>query len=75
MRSGWFRRCSVWLVWGFNVLGFADFLAAVAQGLRYTQPAEMRATYFIPIFVVPPLFVSHLLIFWVLVAKGSRGKV
>jgi hypothetical protein len=37
------------------------------------NPSEMGATYFIPILAVPPLFVSHLLIFWVLIA-GNRHK-
>jgi hypothetical protein len=64
-------RYSVSFVWIFNVWGFMDFLVAVTQGLRYTHPAEMGATYFIPILAVPPLFVSHLLIFWVLI-KGNR---
>ena len=56
-------RYSVALVWIFNILGSIDFLVAVIQGLRYTHPAEMGATYFIPIVAVPPLFVFHLLIF------------
>ena len=46
-------RYSVLLLWIFNILGFIDFLVAVALGLRYTHPAEMGATYFIPILAVP----------------------
>jgi len=65
-------RYSVSFVWIFNSLGFIDFLVAVAQGLRYTHPAEMGATYFIPILAVPPLFVSHLLIFWVLMSRNRN---
>jgi hypothetical protein len=65
-------RYSASLVWIFNILGFIDFLVAVTQGLRYTHPAEMGATYFIPILVVPPLFVSHLLIFWVLISRNRH---
>jgi hypothetical protein len=65
-------RYSVALVWIFNILGFIDFLVAVTQGLRYTNPAEMGATYFIPILAVPPLFVSHLLIFWVLISRNRN---
>ena len=63
------RRYAVPLVWIFNVLGFADFLVAVTQGLRWTLPAEMGATFFIPILAVPMLFVSHLLIFWMLIVR------
>jgi hypothetical protein len=63
---------AVSLVWFFNILGFIDFLVAVTQGLRYSQPTEMGAAYFIPILAVPPLFVSHLLIFWMLIAKSRK---
>ncbi len=63
---------SVSIVWVFNVVGFIDFLVAVTQGLRYTHPAEMGATYFIPIVAVPLLFVSHLLIFWVLITRNRK---
>ncbi len=65
-------RYSVSIVWIFNSLGFIDFLVAVAQGLRYTHPAEMGATYFIPILAVPLLFVSHLLIFWLLISRNRN---
>lgn len=63
---------SVAIVWVFNVVGFIDFLVAVTQGLRYTHPAEMGATYFIPIVAVPLLFVSHLLIFWMLITRSGK---
>ena len=63
---------SVPIVWIFNILGFIDFLVAVTQGLRFTHPEEMGATYFIPILAVPPLFVSHLLIFWILMTKSRN---
>ncbi len=65
-------RYAVSIVWVFNIVGFIDFLIAVTQGLRYTHPAEMGATYFIPILAVPLLFVSHLLIFWMLIAKNRK---
>ena len=65
-------RYSVLFVWIFNIAGFADFLVAVTQGLRYTHPEEMGATYFIPILAVPLLFVSHLLIFWMLVTRNRK---
>lgn len=67
-------RVSIPIVWLFNVVGFIDFLIAIMQGLRYTQPTEMGATYFIPIVVVPFLFVSHLVIFWMLVAGNKQKK-
>ena len=60
-------KYSILIVWIFNIVGFIDFLVAVIQGLRLTHPEEMGATYFIPILGVPLLFVSHLLIFWMLI--------
>lgn len=65
-------RASIPLVWLFNVAGFIDFLIAVTQGLRYTHPAEMGATYFIPVVAVPLLLVSHLIIFWMLIAGNEQ---
>lgn len=66
-------KYSVFIVWIFNIVGFIDFLVAVTQGLRFTHPEEMGATYFIPILAVPLLFVSHLLIFWMLITR-SRSE-
>lgn len=66
-------KYSVSIVWIFNIVGFIDFLVAVTQGLRFTHPEEMGATYFIPILAVPLLFVSHLLIFWMLITRSRNG--
>ena len=65
-------RYSVPIVWIFNIVGFIDFLVAVTQGLRYTHPKDMGATYFIPVLAVPLLFVSHLLIFWMLITRNRK---
>ena len=65
-------RYSVSIVWIFNIVGFIDFLVGLTQLLRYTHPEEMGATYFIPVLAVPPLFVSHLLIFWMLITRNSK---
>ena len=67
-------RYSILIVWIFNTAGFVDFLVAVTQGLRYTHPEQMGATYFIPILAVPLLFVSHLLIFWMLMTRDRKEK-
>ncbi len=66
-------RVSIATVWLFNLAGFMDFLIAIMQGFRYTQPAEMGATYFIPIVAAPFLLVSHLVMFWMLV-KGNKQR-
>ena len=63
---------SVPIVWIFNVVGFIDFIIAITQFLRYSHPAELGATYFIPILAVPLIFVSHLLIFWTLITRNRK---
>ena len=57
------------LVWLFNVWGAADLLFAFYQGLFGVQldPGMLGAAFFIPTAVVPPLLVTHGLIFWLLV--------
>lgn len=50
-------------VWIFNILGTLDLLFALTQGMRFTEPSWMGATYFIPAVAVPMLLVSHWLVF------------
>jgi hypothetical protein len=55
-------------VWVFNVWGTADLLFAGYQGLRvHMDPGMLGAAFFIPTAIVPPLLVTHGLIFWLLV--------
>jgi len=52
------------LVWVFNVWGAADLLFAIVQGLRvHIDPGALGAAFFIPTAIVPPLLVTHALIF------------
>ena len=64
-------RHSSWampLVWTFNVWGAADLLFAGSQGQRLQiDPGAFGAAFFIPTAIVPPLLVTHGLIFLVLV--------
>jgi hypothetical protein len=64
-------RHSSWatpLVWTFNVWGAADLLFAGFQGQRLQiDPGAFGAAFYIPTAVVPPLLVTHGLIFLVLV--------
>jgi hypothetical protein len=57
------------LVWLFNVWGAADLLFAFYQGLFGVQldARMLGAAFFIPTAVVPPLLITHALIFWLLV--------
>ena len=65
------RRASVatLLVWLFNVWGTADLLLAYYQGVFGVQldARMLGAAFFIPTAVVPPLLITHGLIFWLLV--------
>jgi hypothetical protein len=57
------------LVWLFNVWGTADLLFAFYQG-QFGVAVDARmfgAAFFIPTAIVPPLLVTHGLIFWLLV--------
>ena len=74
LRFRW--RILIPLLWVFNVVGSLDLLNAFAQAFRHSVPAgQLGATYFIPTFIVPALFVTHAAIFWLLlrpVTVGSR---
>ena len=56
-------------VWLFNVWGAADFLFAFYQELFGVQldARTLGAAFFIPTAIVPPLLITHGLIFWLLV--------
>jgi len=62
------------LVWIFNILGTADLLNAFYQGGRISlpdTPGSLGAAYFIPIFGVPLLLVTHALVFRLLTRKET----
>jgi hypothetical protein len=57
------------LVWLFNVWGAMDLLFAFYQALFGVQldPRMLGAAFFIPTAIVPPLLITHGMIFWLLV--------
>lgn len=57
------------LTWFFNLVGTVDLLYAVSQGVRLE--VRLGAAYFIPILVVPVLFITHVMIFALL--RRRRG--
>jgi hypothetical protein len=65
---------AVALVWLFNVWGAADLLYAFYQGLigAGIDPAALGAAFYIPTLVVPPLLVTHAMIFWLLLRTGAQ---
>jgi hypothetical protein len=62
-RASW----AILLAWIFNVWGAADLLYAIYLGNgRAIDPGAFGAAFYIPTAIVPPLLVSHALIFWIL---------
>jgi hypothetical protein len=55
-------------VWLFNVWGAADLVFAGLQGARTNMdPEALGAAFFIPTAIVPPLLITHALVFLLLV--------
>ena len=62
-------------VWLFNLWGVADFLFAFYQGPRVgLQPGMLGAAFFVVTAVVPPLLVTHFLIFGLLVRRHTASE-
>ena len=68
VRASW----AMLAVWIFNIEGTADLIFAYYQGIfgAPQPPGSLGAAFFIPTLIVPPLLVTHALIFWQLL----RGK-
>ena len=61
---------AIGLVWLFNLEGTLDLLNAVAQGIAANATQyQLGAAWFIPTYAVPLLWVSHALIFIVLLRR------
>jgi hypothetical protein len=59
-------------VWIFNIWGAADLLFAAFQGPRVgLEPGSLGAGFYLVTAIVPPLLVSHALIFARLMRSGS----
>jgi hypothetical protein len=68
-RAAW-AIASVWL---FNLWGAADLVFAFVQGARVQlNPGDLGSTYFIVTAIVPPLLVTHALIFLLLASNQRR---
>jgi hypothetical protein len=67
-------RMAAPLVWIFNIFGTADLLNAFYQGNHVSladTPGLLGAGYFIPVFGVPLLLVTHILVFRLLLRKEA----
>ena len=71
--AGLQSRLGIGLVWVFNLWGSADLLFAFYQGLIGVgiKPGQLGAAFFIPTFIVPLLFITHGLVFRLLL-QGDR---
>jgi hypothetical protein len=62
--------------WIFNFWGSADLLNAFYQANRAgLLPGQLGATYFIPVFIVPLLLITHGLTFRILLEQQSVSEV
>jgi hypothetical protein len=59
------------VVWVFNLWGTIDLLYAIYQGEIGVRigPGSLGAAFYIPTVLVPPLLVTHALIFWLLLRR------
>jgi len=63
------------LMWMFNVWGTADLLNAIYLGTVHAKdPGMLGAAFYIPTAIVPPLLVTHGLIFWILVRRHKSAE-
>ena len=57
-------------VWLFNVWGAADLLFGIYEGLHLNiDPGALGAAFYLPTAIVPPLLVTHALIFMLLIRR------
>ena len=69
LRGHW--SLAVPLVWLFNIWGIVDLLNAAYQGIRLNVVRyDLGAAWYIPTFFVPALYVTHVLIFMLLLKRS-----
>ena len=67
-------RWAIAAVWVFNLWGAADLLNAIYRGGIGVGigPGSLGAAFYIPTVLVPPLLVTHALIFWLLLRPKKK---
>lgn len=71
VRHRW--RLATPLVWLFNVVGTLDLVNAFVQGARHhIQPDQLGVMYFIPTLRVPSIYVTHFMIFALLLRRSPQ---
>jgi hypothetical protein len=70
LRSNW--RFAIALVWVTNLWGFADLLNGVRGVVQLNVPSfDLGSIWFIYTFYAPLVVVSHVMIFWILIASRA----
>jgi hypothetical protein len=72
--AGLTSRLGIGLVWVFNLWGTADLLYAFYQGMFGVRikPGELGSAFVIPTVVVPLLFITHGLVFRLLMSSDGN---
>ncbi len=73
LRFRW--RAAIPIIWIFNVEGTFDLLYAVSQGVIHGVGGLLGAAYWIPALLVPPLLVTHYLVFQLLWKSFQATKL
>jgi hypothetical protein len=73
--AGLASKLGIGLVWVFNLWGITDLLYAFYQGMIGVgiKPGQLGAVFFIPTVAVPLLFVTHVLVFRLLLRGDGEG--
>lgn len=69
LRAGW--AGAIPMAWLVNIVGTLDLLYAFYQGISRNVGPHMGSAWYIPTFLVPVLYVTHFMIF-VMLVKRSR---
>jgi hypothetical protein len=70
----WRWSFAIPLVWVFNVWGTVDLLYAYYNGIMLElEPGLFGAAFYIPTMIVPPLLVTHALIFLILLRTENTS--
>ncbi|HMJ14867.1 MAG TPA: hypothetical protein VK524_25820 [Polyangiaceae bacterium] len=71
LRAGW--SFAIATVWSFNLIGLADLLFNLANAARLGVAEHLGAAWYAPAFIVPAMFVVHVLIFAVLLRGDEHA--
>jgi hypothetical protein len=72
LRTRW--PAAIPLAWIANVVGTLDLLNAFYQGISRNVGPHLGSAWYIPTFVVPALYVTHFMIFVMLIKRQHRPR-